>query len=222
MNYFTHGREFLDRPYFVAGTALPDWLNVVNRRVRLRRKRVEPFLRSIDPIQQEIAGGVVQHHADDDWFHRTRAFTELSLQFAVSIRDQLPNDDGLRPSFLGHILVELLLDDCLAQRDPKQLSTYYACLENIESPHVVDFVRRVTGRDAAELAVFIPRFLQLRFLYDYAEDAKLLYRLNQVMKRVGLAKIPDAMAGLLPRLRSAVQQRATELLTRDVLSGEAP
>ncbi len=222
MNYFTHGREFLDRPYFVAGTALPDWLNVVNRRVRLRRKRVEPFLRSIDPIQQEIAAGVIQHHTDDDWFHRTRAFAELSLQFAVSIRDQLPKDDGLRPSFLGHILVELLLDDCLAQRDPKRLSTYYACLENIEPPHVVDFVRRVTGRDAEELAVFIPRFLQVRFLYDYAEDAKLLYRLNQVMQRVGLAKIPDAMAGLLPRLRAAVQQRATELLTRDVVSGEAP
>jgi hypothetical protein len=222
MNYFTHGREFLDRPYFVAGTALPDWLNVVNRRVRLRRKRVEPFLRSIDPIQQEIAAGVIQHHTDDDWFHRTRAFAELSLQFAVSIRDQLPKDDGLRPSFLGHILVELLLDDYLAQRDPKRLSTYYACLENIEPPHVVDFVRRVTGRDAEELAVFIPRFLQVRFLYDYAEDAKLLYRLNQVMQRVGLAKIPDAMAGLLPRLRAAVQQRATELLTRDVVSGEAP
>ena len=215
MNYFTHGRQFLDRPYFVAGTALPDWLNVVNRRVRLRRKKVEPFLRSIDPIQQEIAAGVIQHHTDDDWFHRTRAFAELSLQFAVSIRDQLPKDDGLRPSFLGHILVELLLDDYLAQRDPKRLSTYYACLENIEPPHVVDFVRRVTGRDAEELAVFIPRFLQVRFLYDYAEDAKLLYRLNQVMQRVGLAKIPDAMTGLLPSLRAAVQQRATELLTRD-------
>jgi hypothetical protein len=215
MNYFTHGRQFLDRPYFVAGTALPDWLNVVNRRVRLRRKKVEPFLRSIDPIQQEIAAGVIQHHTDDDWFHRTRAFAELSLQFAVSIRDQLPKDDGLRPSFLGHILVELLLDDCLAQRDPKQLSTYYACLEHIEPPHVVDFVRRVTGRDAEGLAVFIPRFLRVRFLYDYAEDAKLLYRLNQVIQRVGLAKIPDAMAGLFPRLRGAVQQRATELLTRD-------
>ncbi len=224
MNYFTHGREFLDRPYFVAGTALPDWLNVVNRRVRLRRKRVEPFLRSIDPIQQEIAAGVIQHQADDAWFHRTRAFAELSLQFAVSIRDQLPHDDGLRPSFLGHILVELLLDDCLAQRDPKRLSTYYACLENIEPPHVADFVRRVTGRDAEELAVFIPRFLQVRFLYDYAEDAKLLYRLNQVIQRVGLAKIPDAMTGLLPSLRAAVQQRATELLTAtaDVVSGEAP
>ena len=80
---------------------------------------------------------------------------------------------------------------------------------------MVDFVRRVTGRDAEELAVFIPRFLQVRFLYDYAEDAKLLYRLNQVIQRVGLAQIPDAMAGLFPRLRGAVQQRATELLTRD-------
>lgn len=222
MNYFTHGRRFLDRPYFVAGTALPDWLNVVNRRVRLRSKRVAPFLRSTDPVHREIAAGVIQHHADDDWFHRTRAFAELSLQFAVSIRDRLPQDDGFRPSFLGHILVELLLDDCLARGEPGQLSAYYHCLENVEPPQIVDFVRQVAGRGGEELASFIPRFLQVRFLYDYAEDAKLLYRLNQVMQRTGLPPIPDAIAELLPHLRSSVQQRAAELLTphRDVGAGE--
>ncbi len=222
MNYFAHGRRFLSRPYFVAGTAVPDWLNVVNRRLRLRGKKVEPFVRSADPIQKEIASGICQHHADDDWFHRTRAFAELALQFAVTIRDRLPKDDGLRPSFLGHILVELLLDDCLARQHPTQLSAYYACLEQVDPQRVAEFVHQVTGKNAQELTVFIPRFLEVRFLYDYAEDAKLLYRLNQVMQRVGLAKIPDAMAGLLPRLRAAVQQRATALLTRDVVSGEAP
>ena len=29
MNYFAHAIRFLDDPYFLSGTALPDWLSVV-------------------------------------------------------------------------------------------------------------------------------------------------------------------------------------------------
>ena len=31
MNYFAHALPFLDQPYFMAGTAVPDWLTVVDR-----------------------------------------------------------------------------------------------------------------------------------------------------------------------------------------------
>ena len=39
MNYFAHGRHFIDQPYLLAGTAVPDWLNVVDRSVRARPAR---------------------------------------------------------------------------------------------------------------------------------------------------------------------------------------
>ena len=38
MNYFAHGYAFLDDPYFLAGTAVPDWLSVIDRRMRARSK----------------------------------------------------------------------------------------------------------------------------------------------------------------------------------------
>ena len=216
MNYFCHGRRFLDRPYFAAGTAIPDWLNVANRRVRVRKKLAQPLLSSEEPLFRELAAGVVQHHDDDDWFHRTRAFAELSLSFAVTIRDGLPADDGLRPSFLGHILVELLLDDCLAKDDPPKLDEYYETMATVDSHLVADFVALATDtprEDLTRLAELRPRFVEVRFLYDYADNAKLLYRLNQVMGRVGLATIPDTMIELLPEMRSAVADRKNELLT---------
>lgn len=216
MNYFCHGRRFLDRPYFAAGTAIPDWLNVTNRRVRVRKKLAEPLLSAEEPKIRELAAGVVQHHTDDDWFHRTRAFAELSLSFAVVLRDGLPADDGLRPSFLGHILVELLLDDCLATDDPPQLDKYYQTMSQIDPQVVADFIALATDTPREtfdQLVEFIPRFVEVRFLYDYADNAKLLYRLNQVMGRVGLATIPDTMIELLPQLRSAVAERKNELLT---------
>ncbi len=110
MNYFAHGRQFVDRPYFLVGTAVPDLLNVVNRRVRARRKLAEPFVDDANPHIAALAGGIVRHHEDDDWFHRTKPFTELSLQFTVRIRDWQSEDTSMRPLFLGHILVELLLE----------------------------------------------------------------------------------------------------------------
>ena len=130
MNYLAHGWRFTADPYYLAGTAAPDWLSVIDRTVRLRSRTAAEFTTNADPIVAAVARGVVQHHADDARFHATSAFTELSLAFAVAIRDALPGDEGFRPSFLGHILVELLLDllplrQCFVARDrlpPKQLS----------------------------------------------------------------------------------------------------
>ena len=129
------------------------------------------------------------------------------------IRDELPPDNGFRPGFLGHIIVELLLDDCLAADDPASLAAYYDAVDSVDPEAVMQFVADVTGKPVERLAELIPRFVQERFLYDYADDAKLLFRLNNVMGRVGLAQIPEAFLSLLPRIRAVVRDRKDELLT---------
>ncbi|PQO48014.1 hypothetical protein [Blastopirellula marina] len=213
MNYFAHGRLFLDRPYFLAGTAVPDWLNVVDRKMRARSKGALPHCDADDPVMAEVARGVVQHHQDDDWFHRTPAFGELSWRFTVLIRDGIGADDGLRPSFLGHILVELLLDSELAKRNPGLLSAYYEALGKIEPAKVETAVNAIATRTSDRLAWFIERFLEVRFLEDYAEDEKLTLRLNQVLQRVKLPALPSGFAPLLPIMRSAVAERFDDLLS---------
>jgi hypothetical protein len=212
MNYFAHGRAYLDDPYFLAGTALPDWLSVACRRVRVRSATARRFASDQDKFVSALARGVVQHHHDDEWFHRTRAFAELSWQFTAEVRDRLPRDDGLRPSFLGHILVELLLDGVLAEDAPHDLGTYYAALATVDASAVRGAVHKITGTDVPELEGFIPQFLATRFLYDYAEDGKLLFRLNQVMRRVGLRSLPEQLCGVFPSARRQVRRRAAELL----------
>jgi hypothetical protein len=160
----------------------------------------------------------MQHHHDDRWFHATRAFAELSMQFSIMLRDALPPDEGLRPSFLGHILVEILLDEFLIEQHPSRLDSYYAALGRIEPQTVVQFVGLASGQPAERLADFIKLFLHSRFLYDYADNAKLLYRLNQVMQRVGLAPIPETLLDLLPSMKWTVRERSDELF---LLAGDA-
>lgn len=212
MNYFAHGHRFLDDPYFVAGTALPDWLNIADRRVRVRSKHARPFVDDSDPRVASLARGIAQHHYDDGWFHETQAFVELTWEMTVLLRDGLPPDEGFRPSFLGHILVELLLDWELIADEPARLERYYEVLAEIDPAVVESAVNRMSPRPAERLATMIPMFGRERFLFDYGQDDRLLFRLNQVMRRVSLSPLPVAFCDLLPEARRRVRQERERLL----------
>ena len=213
MNYFAHALPFLDHPYFVAGTAVPDWLSVIDRRMRVRSKTAQTLVPHADPRVADVAAGIVQHLHDDHWFHQTRAFAELNLQTTAAVREVLPHDDSFRPSFLGHILVEILLDAALIADAPDRLDAYYEALRNVDPQRVGDVVNQLATRPSELWPVFIPHFCAERFLYDYLEDAKLLARLNRVMRRVQLPPLPDEFLTILPGARHAVGQRRKELLT---------
>ncbi len=215
MNYLTHAAEHLDRPYFVAGLAIPDWLSVVNRKTRTRSVAARPFTTDPDRRVRELAAGIIRHHDDDRWFHQTRTFVELNLQFAVEIRDRLPGDDGFRPSFLGHILIELLLDADLILEDRSRADRYYATLQQVSGTFVQEVVNRIAAVPTEHLSAFIPRFIAEGFLYDYADDRRLLTRLNQVMRRVGLPVLPDSLIPWLETARHRVSAARQRLLSSE-------
>jgi hypothetical protein len=212
MNYFAHGRHFVDDPYFLAGTAVPDWLNVVDRRVRVRARHAEQHIAAADQRVARVAAGIVQHCRDDAWFHATRAFAELSLGLCGMLRERLPADLGFRPHFLGHILVEILLDAALIADEPAQIRAYYAALDGLDPEVVEEAVNRISPRTTHRLSKLIPLFSRERFLFDYADDGKLLFRLNQVMRRVGLPLLPPALREALGTARAMVGTRTNELL----------
>lgn len=213
MNYLAHGYRFLDSPYFLAGTAVPDWLSVVDRKVRVRSRAALPLVESPDEATRQIAGGILQHLADDQWFHQTRVFAETSLQFAVELRERLPGDEGFRPSFLGHILVELLIDAVLIARDRSLADRYYDAMDRISGAQVQRVVNAIAKVQTDRLEAWISRFRQVRFLYDYLNDIQLLFRMEQVMSRVGLPPLGDHLAVWLPSARRIVADRCDQLLT---------
>mgnify|MGYP006908208757 CR=1 FL=1 len=214
MNYFAHGRHFVDDPYFLAGTAVPDWLNVVDRRVRVRSHHAKQYLSVPDEPTARVAAGILRHCEDDAWFHNTRAFAELSLTLCGMLREQLPDDEGFRPHFLGHILVEILLDATLAADDPARLEAYYTALDRLDADAVAAAVDTIAPRPAANLGTFIGLFSRERFLFDYSDDGKLLFRLNQVMRRVGLPLLPRTIEETLAAMRPLVADRQDELLAQ--------
>lgn len=212
MNYFAHGYRYTQDPYFLAGTAVPDWLSIVDRQVRVRARRTEALVDDTDPCVAAVARGIRQHLADDEWFHQTTAFHQLNVEFTGRIRLILSGDDGYRPAFLGHVLLELLLDAELIDQQPDTLDDYYRCLAGIDSTIVELVVNRISVQPTDRLVPLLPRFLNERFLYDYRDDGKLLHRLNQVMHRVKLSPLPETLLRFFPEARQAVRARTSELL----------
>jgi hypothetical protein len=212
VNYFAHAFRFLDDPYFVAGTAVPDWLSVADRPARVRSKHVQPFIDDPDAPTAAVAGGMRQHFHDDARFHESRAFVEVAFALTASARDALGNEAGLRPSFLGHLLTEVLLDWVLIEEAPAALDAYYRLLDRTDASRVQGIVNRMSPRPTQRLAAMIEAFRAARILSDYREDARLLGRLNQVMRRVNLPPLPDHFGGILPEARWRVAGRAGEML----------
>ena len=145
------------------------------------------------------------------WIH-VETIAELSLELTVAARDLLAGESGLRPAFLGHLLVEVLLDAAIYARQPELLESYYRVLDAADLDFVEEVVNRMTPRKTDRLAKLIRGFSAHRILSEYAEDAKLLVCLNRVIRRVGLPELPDAFGRILPEARQIVELRREELL----------
>lgn len=213
MNYLAHGYRFVDDPYFVAGTALPDWMSVLDRRNRARSQAAQRWTDSSEPQVAAFARGVMQHHEDDRWFHQTEAFASLSTTFAVELRALV--SQGHQAGFLGHIAVELLLDAVLIEDVPERLDAYYNALSQLDPERVQAVANRLLPRPVERLSLLVPRFIAERFLADYGDDSLLWRRLNHVMRRVGLEPLPPAVIDWLASARRRVRASAASLLTNN-------
>lgn len=212
MNYFTHALPHLRDPVFLAGTALPDWLSVVNRKVRVRPKTLAPHFESDDPFIAALATGAQRHLDDDGWFHCTRGFAEVTAELGLLFRDRLGGTDGFRCGFLGHLALELLLDAILWERFPSEMDRYYELITDVDADRVESVVAAITGQRPEGLAWLIEHFRQEEILRDYADDARLTRRLNQVLRRVKLTPLPDAAPRWLAEARQIVRTRVMDVL----------
>ncbi len=70
------------------------------------------------------------------------------------------------------------------------MERYYDLFQQVDPSLIESTVSRISRLPADRLAILIPRFVDERFLYDYRSDERLLWRMNHVLKRVGLEPLP--------------------------------
>ncbi len=212
MNYLAHGYRFVDRPWALVGTAVPDLMTIGDRRRRLRRQDIPEAASGMDAASADLAEGLHAHFHDDGWFHATPAFAEVSEALARVIR-AAAGEQRLRASVLGHIGTELLLDAELMRRDPGLLRAYTLAFDRVDPGGVAERV----GRWAKRPPLLLHRVMRLvrgaSLLDSYADDHGFVLRLSQVARRARLGQLPSALEREVPAMRALVRERADELLT---------
>jgi hypothetical protein len=196
----------------LAGTAIPDWLSVADRRVRMRSRRIRPQLEQLDADSRLVALGTLQHLADDDLFHNSATFLMLEADMTGRFRRQIPDRFDHRPAFLGHITVELLLDWYIYREQSGILDRWYDAMQSVCPQQIQAVVNLLAPQPTDQLAPFIRRFLEARGMYDYADDSRLLTRLNQVLRRVTLEPLDECFLSVLREGRQLLTEFGASLL----------
>jgi hypothetical protein len=212
MNSFSHAFPFLDDPYVAIGCAVPDWLGAADRKCRARKKKALPFIDHEDAIVAAVAKGVVQHHTDDAWFHKGPAFNELNLKYAVQLRKMYDNDNSMRSGFATHVLIEMFIDAWLHTNHPGSLERFYDLVEAADSVRVQDAINLFATRPTDKFVRVMEKFVELRYVFDYLDDERTIFRLNHVLRRVTLPELDEKAVAWLPTVREEVYDRIEDLL----------
>jgi acyl carrier protein phosphodiesterase len=212
VNYLSHGYRHIERPWVLAGTALPDWLSVGDRRSRVSPEALEHVASHADARTRDLAEGVRRHLDDDARFHTSAVFRATEDEVTLRLRAAHAHEPRQRSRFLAHVLVEQLLDAWIMARHPDALSRYYDALESVDVGELTARATPWLSRPPTRLAEVVGRFRSSRFLAGYTEDASLVERLAGVARRVGLPPLATGTRAVASATRRLVDDRAQELL----------
>lgn len=214
MNGFTHALPYLDNAYLAIGSCLPDWLSICDRKCRARKKHAVQYVDHEDDVVAAVAQGVVHHHDDDSWFHATPVFNKLTLDFGMELKAIHGHERTMRPGFVGHILIELLLDAYLSSRYPGKMDLFYRQASGVDRDKIQSAVNQFATRPTDRLVAEIQRFVDVQYWYDYETDEGVIYRINQVLRRVRLDPLDNEVIDWMPGARSRVYKQAPDMLPR--------
>lgn len=184
MNFLSHyyfERYTLDSEQ-VLGSLLPDLLKNVDKGYIIQIHKHYTQLDSF-PELSAIIQGWEKHIEVDRIFHNTDFFYhhthQLRLQIAPIIMD-LP----VRPSFLAHISLELLLDHLLIANDIVSVQRLYEHLETTKRPLIKKYFDILGIIDEVKFFKFYDRFLESKYIFDYSKVDNLPYALFNICKRI--------------------------------------
>ncbi|MGZ3872965.1 MAG: ACP phosphodiesterase [Mucilaginibacter sp.] len=181
MNFLSHfyfDRES-DNCYHILGTILPDLLKNADKTIVLHPEK----LLHTDGNVNSIIGGWNKHLEVDRYFHSSEFFIRHSHLLKKKL---LPAIEGspVKPFFLGHIAVELILDNLLLTTGQITADGFYDHLDGCRQPVVDEFLNFAGLKSTTVFFKFYDEFKKSRYLYTYAQTHQLTYALKRICMRV--------------------------------------
>lgn len=181
MNFLSH--YYFDRYttncYHVLGTVLPDLLKNADKTIILHpEKHNYP-----DEATRQITNGWHRHLEVDRHFHNSEFFKTHAHELKLSLRPAIEGSP-VKPFFLGHIALELILDNLLLTTTQIDADEFYAHLGSCNSEVITNFLTISGMKEPAVFIRFFDNFKKNKYLHTYAQTEQVAYALKRICMRV--------------------------------------
>jgi len=181
MNFLSHfyfDRD-IDNCYHILGIVLPDLLKNADKTIVLHPEK----LSHPDPEINSIIQGWKKHLEVDRYFHSSGFFLTHSHELKLLLTPAV-GGSPVKPFFLGHIAIELILDNLLITADKISVNAFYENLERCEIGIINEFLTFAGLKDTTDFFAFYENFKKSQYLYSYAETKEIAYALKRICMRV--------------------------------------
>ena len=197
MNFLSHfyfERKNQDEN-MVIGTVLPDLVKNAHKDWNLYpQKRPELFID--DSGLNSLLTGWKRHLEVDLLFHSSDFFSNETAKLKQLLLPIL-DDSPVRPSFLAHIGVELVLDHLLVAHRKIDINAFYEHLNKVDDKTLNTFLNKCGCEDTDQFFTFLNSFRSSRYLLSYQKLENISYALQRICMRLWAHPFDEATVALL-------------------------
>lgn len=183
MNFLSH--FYFDRntaaPERVIGVVLPDLVKNAKKEWSLRPEKQEAYYD--DDNLSNIFEGWKRHIEVDNYFHSSDFFCRHTHNIKNLISPILVNSP-VRPSFLAHIALELMLDALLLKESLVEANDFYSIISEVDRESLECFLELNSVYETEQFFSFLDEFIEASYLNTYRDAKSIVYALNRICMRV--------------------------------------
>lgn len=214
MNFLSH--YYFDRQsancYHILGTVLPDLLKNADKTIVLHPEK----LRHPTPAVNAIIEGWQKHLDVDRHFHSSDFFVTHSRGLKGHLRPVIEGSP-VKPFFLGHIAIELILDNLLLTTHKIRADDFYYYLGQCKKEVIREFLTFSGMVNPNVFINFFENFKKNRYLQTYTDTAQVAYALKRICMRVWqhpfTAQQESDMSQVIMSYRQQLQHNFMEIFT---------
>lgn len=197
MNFLSH--FYFERQnsndYMVMGVVLPDLIKNADKDWNLNPQKDEYLFRDV-PDYASLLSGWKRHLEVDRLFHSSAFFKEQTAILKQLILPALQTGP-VKPFFLAHIGLELILDHLLLTQKKVDTALFYQQLAGAHTESLTGFLKYAGLTDQPRFAHFLDNFISNEYLFSYEKIENITYALNRICMRLWLNPFAEKQLEIL-------------------------
>ncbi|WP_316836446.1 hypothetical protein [Pedobacter nutrimenti] len=184
MNFLSHYYFERHNPdhNIVIGVVLPDFVKNAHKDWNLNPQK-EAHLFSDDLAHESLLCGWERHLEVDKLFHSSDFFITRTATLKQLLLPSLQSGP-VKPFFLAHIGLELMLDHLLTIEGRININRFYEQLQQANTHELQSFLTLAGIKDLDHFLRFLNNFISSRYLLSYQKIENITYALNRICMRL--------------------------------------